>query len=80
MLSKQIQTDQNVEALAVKLSESLDFATDAEKIHSKLEIVQPTVVKLFEQITECCIFIREYTGRGFASELSFHIMLEWRAG
>lgn len=71
MASKQIQTDQDVVLLAAKLSDSLDFATDAAELKTKLKTVGPTVEKLLMQITECCLFIREYTGNGFASEFCF---------
>lgn len=68
VISNQMQSDQEIVTLAAKLNQSLQFATDAQTIRTRLQTVQPTVIKLFEQITECCIFIREYTGRGFASE------------
>lgn len=70
VISAQVKADQAVMSLAAKLNEALEFATDAEKIKSKVTSVVSTIIKLFEQITECCIFIREYTEKGFASESS----------
>ncbi|KAI0705953.1 WD40-repeat-containing domain protein [Cytidiella melzeri] len=65
VIDKQFKTDQAVVELAEKLSDCLDFALDAEQVRKKLEGVHSTVAKLFDQITECCLFIREYTGKGF---------------
>lgn len=67
-ISNQVKTDQDVASLAQKLSESLDFALDAQQLRDKLKRIESTLAKLFNQITECCLFIREYTGRGFAGE------------
>ena len=63
-----MKTDHDVVLLAGKLNESLDFVVNAGKLCNKLKTVAVTVIKLLEQITECCLFIKEYTGHGFASE------------
>ncbi|KAI0705932.1 WD40-repeat-containing domain protein [Cytidiella melzeri] len=69
VLEKQFKTDQALVKLAGRLSDILDFALDADQVRKKLEGIHSVVVKLFNQITECCLFIREYTGRGFVGRM-----------
>ncbi|KAI0090929.1 WD40-repeat-containing domain protein [Irpex rosettiformis] len=69
VITNQIRTDQAVVNLAGKLSESLDFALDADMLRERLRSIENTVARLFNQITECCLFIREYTGKGFVARM-----------
>ncbi|KAI0685675.1 WD40-repeat-containing domain protein [Cytidiella melzeri] len=71
VVQKQFETDKAVVDLAEKLSECLDFFLDADRVREKLKNGQSvvTVAKLFNQITECCLFIREYTGKGFVGRM-----------
>lgn len=73
-ISKQIKADQAVVSLAEKLNDSLEFATDAEKIGSTLKIVEPVIIELFKHIEKCCVFIESYTKNGFASESTFVVV------
>lgn len=67
-ISNQVKTDQDVVSVAARLSESLDFALDVQKLRARLKSLESPLEKLFNQITECCLFIREYTGKGFTGE------------
>ncbi|KAI0685266.1 WD40-repeat-containing domain protein [Cytidiella melzeri] len=69
VITKQMKADQAVVDLAEALSRSLDFALDAHLLRDKFRSAESTVARLFNQITECCLFIREYTGKGFVARM-----------
>jgi hypothetical protein len=46
------------------------FVDVVQSLPDKLELLEAIVVKILQQTVECAIFIREYTGHGFAGEHS----------
>ena len=47
------------------------FVGDMESLPNKIQLLGRTVVRVLEQTTECGIFFREYTDRGFAGQWIF---------
>ena len=44
------------------------FVIEIEKIKNKNDTLKEVELKLACQITECCLFIKEYMGHGFLRE------------
>lgn len=44
------------------------FVDVIQSLPSKLELLEDIIVKILKQTVECAIFIREYTGHGFAGK------------
>lgn len=68
VISSQVKADQDVVAQAAKLNKSLEFASSVQRLRAVVSTIEPTLVKLFNQITECSLFIREYTRRSFGGQ------------
>ena len=44
------------------------FVNTIQSVLNKLQLLEDIVAKILQQTVECAIFIREYTGHGFAGE------------
>lgn len=45
------------------------FVEASDDLQNKVKVFEDTIQKIMKQTVECAIFIREYTGHGFAGEL-----------
>jgi hypothetical protein len=45
------------------------FVDAIEALPNKLRLLEDVISQILKQTVECSIFIREYTGRGFAGRL-----------
>ncbi|KZP03056.1 hypothetical protein FIBSPDRAFT_969350, partial [Athelia psychrophila] len=66
---QQKQIDEAVIALFNQMATLYVFVDDVEKLPSKIERLERTIVRVLEQTTECGIFFREYTDHGFIPRL-----------
>ncbi|KAF7978475.1 hypothetical protein HWV62_45603 [Athelia sp. TMB] len=66
---QQKETDAAVIGLFNKMEELYSFVGDIESLPDKIRQLGRTLVRVLEQTTECGIFFREYTDRGFAARL-----------
>jgi hypothetical protein len=44
------------------------FVDVVRSVPNKLQLLEDIIAKILRQTVECAIFIREYTGHGFAGE------------
>lgn len=63
-----METDASLSALLSAMEGAFAFTEDLASLTGKMDSLERTIVKIFEQTAEAAIFIREYTGRGFAGE------------
>ncbi|KZP10825.1 hypothetical protein FIBSPDRAFT_989169, partial [Athelia psychrophila] len=61
----QKDTDGAVVALFKQMQDLYSFVGDVESLPGKIEQLERTIVRILEQTTECGLFFREYTDRGF---------------
>lgn len=47
---------------------AFEFTNDAQSLPQKAHNLERTIIELLKQITECSLFVRQYTSRGFAGE------------
>ena len=50
--------------------DAFDFMHDVRKHAYEVNRIQQPIAAFLKQTMECCVFIREYVKRGFASELA----------
>ncbi|KAF7987115.1 hypothetical protein HWV62_313 [Athelia sp. TMB] len=67
---QQKETDAAVNGLFTQMEELYSFVDDIDHLPSKIERLGDIVVHVLQQTTECGIFFREYTDRGFAARLA----------
>ena len=65
----QLDRDQKLGALVKTMEDVYAFVDTIQSLPNKLQLLEDVIVKILNQTVECAIFIREYTGCGFASEL-----------
>lgn len=63
-----METDRLLLSLVEAMEGVFDFTLDLKALEGKMVHLESVIEKVFQQIAECGIFIREYVGRGFASE------------
>ncbi|KAF7967813.1 hypothetical protein HWV62_32971 [Athelia sp. TMB] len=63
-------TDAAVIGLFTQMEELYSFVDDIDHLPSKIERLGDIIVHVLQQTTECGIFFREYTDRGFAARLA----------
>lgn len=62
----QLERDRNVLALVAAMEDIYSIVEDSESFQNKLRSFEDTIKKIMTQTIECVIFVREYTGHGFA--------------
>lgn len=62
------KTDKKLIALVHAMEKAFEFINNAQSLRNKAQHMEQTIIELLKQITECCLFVRQYTGRGFAGE------------
>ncbi|KAF7967810.1 hypothetical protein HWV62_32965 [Athelia sp. TMB] len=67
---QQKETDAAVIGLFTQMEELYSFVDDIDHLPSKIERLGDLIVHVLQQTTECGIFFREYTDRGFAVRLA----------
>jgi hypothetical protein len=50
------------------MDEVYSFVDAIRLVPNKLQLLEDIIAKIMKQTVECAIFIREYTGKGFAGE------------
>ena len=68
---KQKETDTAVIGLFNDMKDLYTFVGDVESLPGKIRQLGDAVVVVLKQTTECGIFFREYTDRGFVGECKF---------
>ncbi|KZP16017.1 hypothetical protein FIBSPDRAFT_749404, partial [Athelia psychrophila] len=58
-------TDGAFVALFKQMEDLYSFVGEVENLAGKIKQLEHTIVRILEQMTECGIFFREYTDRGF---------------
>ena len=66
MLSRTYEADREAVKLTKKMEDVLEVTLTAEKLRSGNEIVKKNIKSLFNQLTECFIFLYEYSRKEFA--------------
>ena len=64
-ISSQIKADAEVVDLVDDMSANVDCILKIENMKNKFDGLKNVVIQILQQITECCIFVREYIGHGF---------------
>lgn len=67
-VSKQFKTDKRIIDLVRAMEKAFEFANDTQALSNKAQYLEQIIIDLLKQITECCLFVRQYTSHGFASE------------
>ncbi|KAF7979693.1 hypothetical protein HWV62_41709 [Athelia sp. TMB] len=71
---QQKETDAAVLGLLGKMEGLYSFVDDIEGLPGKIKQLGRTLIRVLEQTTECAIFFREYTDRGFLGRLVGHVV------
>ena len=64
----QLEIDQSVADLANTMRDVYNFVDAIEAVPSKIIQLEDIIQRIFVQTVECAIFIREYSGHGFAGK------------
>ena len=64
-ISSQIKADTEVVDLVDDMSVTVDCILKIRDMKDKFDGLKNVVIQVLRQITECCIFVREYMGHGF---------------
>ena len=59
------QTDKKVVHLVRSMEDAFAFVRERETLANKMLILHQSIQSLLKQTTECCMFVRRYTERGF---------------
>jgi hypothetical protein len=62
----QLDRDRKLLALLKTMESVYSFVDAIEALPNKLHLLEDVISQILKQTVECSIFIREYTGRGFA--------------
>ncbi|KZP27202.1 hypothetical protein FIBSPDRAFT_948829 [Athelia psychrophila] len=65
----QVAIDQSVADLANTMQDVYSFVDAIVAVPSKIQLLEDIIERIFTQTVECAIFIREYSGHGFAGRL-----------
>ncbi|KAJ7246869.1 WD40-repeat-containing domain protein [Mycena haematopus] len=68
-VQKQQDTDEKVQELVETMVEVYSFVDDVESLPHRIKRLEDVLIQITKQTLECAIFIREYTGHGFAGRL-----------
>ena len=60
-----MKADAEVVDLVNDMSANVDCILKIENMKNKFDGLKNVVIQVLRQITECCIFVREYMGHGF---------------
>ncbi|KAF7980607.1 hypothetical protein HWV62_37382 [Athelia sp. TMB] len=69
VIMAQLTIDQMVADLANTMQDVYSFVDAIEAVPSKIGLLGDTIQRIFIQTVECAIFIREYSGHGFAGRV-----------
>ena len=64
-ISSQMKADAEVVDLVNDMSANVECILKIENMKNKFDGLKNVVIQILQQITECCIFVREYIGHGF---------------
>jgi hypothetical protein len=62
----QSDRDANLKSLWEAMEEVYEFADESKPLGGKGSLLEKQILAILHQTVECSIFIREYTGHGFA--------------
>lgn len=65
-MQKQYKTDHDVVDLFNALQNAVGYAEFAWTTKNKIPRLENAIIAILQQTVECCVFIKEYTGHGFA--------------
>ncbi|KZP15713.1 hypothetical protein FIBSPDRAFT_76510 [Athelia psychrophila] len=65
----QVAIDQSVADLANTMQDVYSFVDAIVAVPAKIQLLEDIIERIFTQTVECAIFIREYSGHGFAGRL-----------
>ncbi|KAF7987073.1 hypothetical protein HWV62_229 [Athelia sp. TMB] len=69
IIMAQLAIDQSIVDLANTMQEVYSFVDAIEAVPSKITQLEDIIQRIFVQTVECTIFIREYSGHGFAGRI-----------
>jgi hypothetical protein len=67
-MKDQKERDSKLVGLVQTMEDVYTFVEPSDSFQNKVQILSDTISRIFKQTVECAIFIREYTGHGFAGE------------
>lgn len=67
-ISKQFKADKKVIDLVRAMEKAFEITNDTQSLPNKAQYLEKTIIELLKQITECCLFVRQFTSHGFAGE------------
>ena len=65
ILRQQTQRDAQVKELADAMVNVFTWAEETELLQEKIELLRNIIALMAKQVTECAVFIKDYTSRGF---------------
>lgn len=69
-ISKQFKTDKSLVELVRAMEKAFEFSNHSHSLSDKAQYLEKSIIELLKQITECCLFVRQYTGHGFVGKSS----------
>ena len=66
-VSNQIDLDGKVVDLSDMLKEVFDFVNATNDLRSRTRLLEHQIIKLLETTSDCCTYLRDYSGDGFLS-------------
>ena len=81
----QVERDQQLIDLVTTMENVYTFVDAVQALPNKIVVFEDVITSILKQTVECAIFIREYTGHGFAGSylhagLSQHLMTKISIG
>jgi hypothetical protein len=64
----QLERDSKLVGLVQTMEDVYSFVEASDSFREKVQLLEVTIGRILKQTVECAIFIREYTGHGFAGE------------
>ncbi|KAF7987070.1 hypothetical protein HWV62_223 [Athelia sp. TMB] len=69
IIMAQLAIDQSIVDLANTMQDVYSFVDALEAVPSKIQQLEDVIHRIFVQTVECAVFIREYSGHGFAGRI-----------
>jgi hypothetical protein len=74
VLNVQFERDSKLVGLVQTMEDVYSFVEASDSFQEKVQLLEDAIGRILKQTVECAIFIREYTGHGFAGEQGWFLM------
>ena len=68
-MKKQHLSDSNLVSLVKTMSDTYSMVDELKDFPDKIKSLEAVIALIFQQISECSLFVREYVYRGFTGKL-----------